>query len=299
MPITTGDMAKFLWPGLNAIFNTSYNARPNEYSKIFDEVSSDQAYEEYTGFMGLGLSRVKGEGSPIFYDTMSQGFTRRVTNVTYGLGYVITREAVNDNKYLKATKARTKELARSESETREVVAANILNRAFNSSYTYVDGVELCSLAHLTKGGLTYKNELTTAADLSEASLEQMAIDIGDFVDERGKQIAVHPKTLIIPNELQFEAIRILQSVLQNDSANNAVNAVKSLNLKIEVNHWLTDADAYFIKTDVEDGMIYQNRQAAIFENDTEFNSKNMLFTAYSRYAFDVVDVRSVFGSPGA
>lgn len=299
MATTSSDIAKFLWPGLNAIFNTSYKDYPMEFTDIFDEMPSDKAYEEYTGFVGLGLSRVKGEGSNVYYDKWNQGFTRRVNNVSYALGYIITREAVSDNQYMKAASAKTKALGRSERQTKETVAANILNRAFNNSYTYADGLELCSTAHLTKSGLTYKNELTTAADLSEAAIEQALIDISNFTDERGLKIAVRGMRLIIPTELQFEATRILDSTLQNDSANNAVNALKNVSMDISVNHYLTDADAWFIKTDVPEGMIYQNRENPMFENDTDFNSKNLLFTCYSRYAFDAADVRGIFGSPGA
>lgn len=299
MTTTTGDIAKFLYPGLKAVFNTAYNDYPKEYAQIFDEVSSDKAYEERAGFVGLGLSRVKGEGAPVYYDKWNQGFVRRSTNVTYALGYSITREAVDDNQYMQPSKAKAAALARSETQTKETNAANILNRAFNSSYTYVDGLELCSTAHLTKTGLTFQNELTTSADLSEAAIEQALIDISNFKDERGLRIAVKGMRLIIPTDLQFTASRILDSTLQNDSANNAINALKNVKMDVAVNHFLTDADAWFIKTDVPEGLIFQNRQSPVFENDTDFNSKNLLFTCYSRYVFDVVDVRSIYGSPGA
>ena len=299
MATTSSDIAKFLWPGLNAIFNTSYNDYPLEFTDIFDEMPSDKAYEEYAGFVGLGLNRVKSEGSGVYYDKWNQGFVHRVNNVAYALGYIVTREAVADNQYMKATTAKTKALARSERQTKETVAANILNRAFNSSYTFADGKELCATDHLTKAGLTYKNELSTAADLSEAAIEQALIDISNFTDERGLKIAVRGMRLIIPTELQFEATRILDSTLQNDTANNAVNALKNVRMDVSVNHYLTDADAWFIKTDVPEGMIFQNRESPMFENDTDFNSKNLLFTCYSRYAFDAADVRGIFGSPGA
>lgn len=299
MATTTSDIAKYLWPGLKSIFNTKYNDYPLECLDIFDETTSDKAYEEYAGYVGLGLSRVKSEGSGVYYDKWNQGFIRRVNNVSYALGFIITREALMDNQYKSQAKGKTEALARSERQTKETVAANILNRAFNSSYTYADGVELCSTAKLTKAGLTYQNELTTAADLSEASIEQALIDISNFTDERGLKIAVQGMRLIIPTELQFEATRILKSTLQNDSANNAVNALKNVSMDISVNHYLTDADAWFIKTDVPDGMIYQNRENPMFENDTDFNSKNILFTCYSRYQFDSADQRGIFGSPGA
>ena len=299
MPTTTSDIAKFLWPGLKSIWSVAYNDYQKECMQIFDEVSSDKAYEEYTGFVGLGLSRVKTEGTAVYYDKWNQGFNHRVNNVAYALGYIITRESIRDNQYMKVSAARAKALGRSMAQTQETVGANVLNRAFNNSYTFADGVELCSTAHKTKTGLTFKNELTTAADLSQASIEQALIDISDMVDERGLKIAVKGMRMIIPTELQFEISRILDSTLQSDTAENALNALKNVKMDVAVNHYLTDADAWFIKTDVPDGLIFQNRDSAEFENDTEFNSKNMLFTGYQRYAFDAADVRGIFGSPGA
>ena len=297
--VTSSDIAKFLWPGLKSIWATTYNDYARECEDIFDTVSSDKAYEEYTGFVGLGLAREKPQGSPVHFDSWNQGFTHRATNVAWALGYTITREAIRDNQYMKIAQARTKALARSMNQTQETLGANILNRAFNSSYTFADGKELCATDHTTKAGVAFQNELTTAADLSEASIEQALIDISDLVDERGLKIAVRGMRLIIPTELQFEATRILNSTLQNDTANNAVNALKNVSLDVAVNHYLTDSDAWFIKTDVQDGLIFQNRDPAEFENDTEFNSKNMLFTGYQRYVFTAADVRGIYGSPGA
>lgn len=299
MATTTSDIAKFLWPGLKKIWAAAYNDYPKECLEIFDTVSSDKAYEEYTGYVGLGLARVKAETSPVFYDKWNQGYTHRVNNVAYALGYIISREAVRDNQYAAIATARAKALGRSMAQTQETVGANVLNRAFNSSYTFADGLELCSTAHKTKAGITFQNELTTAADVSEASIEQALIDISDLVDERGLKIAVRSRKLIIPTELQWEVRRILNSTLQNDTANNAINALQSADISFAVNHYLTDADAWFIKTDVPEGMIFQNRDPAEFENDTEFNSKNMLFTGYQRYNFSAADVRGIFGSPGA
>jgi len=304
MAITSGDFAKGLWPGLNAIFNDTYNEHPLECMEIFDSVSSNKAYEERLGFSGLGLAKVKPEGSSVSYDTMQQGFVQRTTNVVYALGYVITREARDDNQYAELGSARSKALARSRKQTKEIVAANILNRAFNSSYTGADGVELCSTAHLTKNGLSFQNELTTAADLSEATLEQMCIDIADFEDERGLKIAVMPRKLVIPRQLMFEAERILKSTLQNDTANNAINVLKSKNILREgytVNHFLTDANNFWILTDIrgDDGLIMQTRTGLEFSNDTDFNSDNMQFKAYERYAFDWVDPRCIYGSAPA
>ena len=299
MAVSTGDIAKFLWPGLKAIWAASYNDYPKECLEIFDTVSSSKAYEEYTGYVGLGLARVKAESAAVFYDKWNQGYTHRVNNVAYALGYTITREAVRDNQYKTIASARAKALGRSMAQTQEVVGANILNRAFNSSYTFADGKELCALDHVTKGGVTFQNELTTAADISEAAIEQAFTDISNLVDERGLKIAVRSRKLIVPVSVQWEIRRILNSTLQNDTANNAINALKSKDVSWSVNHYLSDQDAWFVKTDVPDGMIFQNRDMAEFENDTEFNSKNMLFTGYQRYAFSAADVRGIFGSPGA
>jgi hypothetical protein len=304
MAITSGDFAKGLWPGLNSIFNDTYNEYPLECMEIFDSVNSNKAYEERLGFSGLGLAKVKPEGSSVSYDTMQQGFVQRTTNVVYALGYVITREARDDNQYAALGAARSKALARSMKQTKEIVAANILNRAFNNQYTGADGKELCSDQHVTKNGLTYQNELTTAADLSEATLEQMCIDIADLEDERGLKIAVMPRKLVIPRQLMFEAERILKSTLQNDTANNAINALKTKGVLREgytVNHFLTDANNFWILTDIrgEDGLIMQKRTGLEFSNDTDFNSDNMKFKAYERYAFDWVDPRCIYGSAPA
>lgn len=299
MTTTTGDIAKFLYPGLKAIWAAAYNDYPKECLQLFDKVSSDKAYEEYTGYVGLGLARVKAESAPVHYDKWNQGYNHRVNNVAYALGYTMSREAIRDNQYMKPAKARAKALGRSMAQTMEVVGANVYNRAFNSSYTFADGKELCATDHVTKAGVTFKNELSTAADISEAAIEQALIDIGDLVDERGLKIAVQAQRVIVPNGLQWKIRRILNSERQNDTMNNATNALRDANLSFVINHYLTDADAWFIKTDVPDGMIFQDRDPAEFENDTEFNSKNMLFTGYQRYAFSAADVRGVFGSPGA
>ena len=302
--ISTGDFAKALWPGLQSVFNDTYAEHGLEFNEIFDKVTSNKAYEERLGFSGLGLAKRKAEGAPVQYDTMQQGFTQRTTNVVYALGFIITKEARDDNQYAQIGAARSKALARSMRQTKEILAANILNRAFNSSYTGADGKELCAADHVTKNGLVYKNELETAADLSEAALEQMCIDIADATDERGLKIAIKPRKLVIPRSLVFEAERILKSVLRNDTDTNAINALRSKNVIPEgytMNHFLTDQDAFFMLTDIrgDDGLIYQERHALEFKDDTDFNTDNVKFKAYERYAFDWVDSRCIYGSPGA
>ena len=303
--ITTSSFAKALWPGLNKIYQDMYNMYPEEFMEFTSKVSSDKNREEYLGFMGTGLAAKKPEGSGTKFDSMEQGFVQSVNNVSFGLGFIITREARDDNQYMEIATARTKALARSARITKETVAANMLNRAFNSAFTGADGVELISDSHLTKGGLTYSNTLATAADLSEAALEQAATDIGLFTDERGLRIATVPSRLVVHSQDQWEACRILDSKLQNDTANNAINALEYKSVirnGFSVNHYLTDTDAWFLTTDLTDmgeGLIYQERLADEFASDNEFTTDNAQFKYYGRYAFDWLDPRGVYGSPGA
>lgn len=301
--ITTSAFAKALRPGLKSIWGEAYNEKGMEWKALFPNVvNSDKNYEEYLGWSGLGLAPVKSEGSPVAYGSMQQGFVARLTNVSYALGFIITKEAREDNQYMQIAQARAKALGFSMRQTKETVGANVFNRAFNSSYTFWDGKELCATDHVTKAGLTFRNELSTAADLSEASIEQGLIDIGNFKDDRGLLVAIKGQKLIVPNALQFEACRILDSEKQNDTANNAINAIASKGMLPQgyaVNHYLTDEDAWFIITDCPQGMTYQQRQAAEFTDDNDFDTENAKFKAFERYAFSVVDVRGIFGSPGA
>lgn len=303
--ITTSSFAKALWPGLNKIYNDMYNMYPEEFMEFTSKVQSDKNREEYLGFMGTGLAAKKPEGSGTKFDSMEQGFVQSVNNVSFGLGFIITREARDDNQYMEIATARTKALARSARITKETVGANMLNRAFNSAYTGADGVELISDSHLTKGGLTYSNTLATAADLSEAALEQAATDIGLFTDERGLRISTTPSRLVVHSQDQWEACRILDSKLQNDTANNAINALEYKSVirnGFSVNHYLTDNDAWFLTTDLTDmgeGLIYQERLADEFASDNEFTTDNAQFKYYGRYAFSWLDPRGIFGSPGA
>lgn len=304
--INTSSFAKALWPGLNKIWGDTYSQYPEEYMYFTSKVDSDKQREEYLGFSGLGLAAKKPEGSGTKFDSMEQGFVQSVLNVSFGLGFIITREARDDNQYVEVAAARTKELARSARITKETVGANMLNRGFNSAFTGADGVELFSDAHVTKAGLTFSNELATPADLSEAAIEQADIDISLFTDERNKRIAVTSQRLIVPPQLKYEACRILDSKLQNDTANNAINALEYKNIiemGFDVNHYLTDEDAWFIITDIttkqDKGLIYQERIADEFASDNEFTTDNAQFKYYGRYAFDWIDPRGAFASPGA
>ncbi len=301
--MTTGNFSKLLWPGIKKIYGDKYNKHTTEYPAIFNKETSNKAYEEYQGLSGFGLAQKKPEGQGVAFDTMRQGFNTRLTNVVYALGFIITRELYDDDQYDKISAQRSRALAFSMRQTKEIVAANVINRAFSSSYVFGDGKELCATDHPNVAGGTFSNELAVASDLNQAALEQMAIDLMNFTDDRGLKIAVMPKKLLIPPQLTFEAERILKSSLEYDTANNAVNALRSKNVfpeGIAVNHYLTDADAFFILTDQE-GLVYQERDADDFgqppEND--WDTENARYKSRGRYAFGAYDPRAIMGSPGA
>jgi hypothetical protein len=301
--ITTGAHPKALWPGIKAIFGGAYDEHEEEFSKIFDRTDSDKKYEEYFEVTGFGLAPVKPEGDSVSYDSESQGYDHRLTNVTIALGYVVTMEELQDNLYEQVSGRRAKRLAFSMRQTKETIGANILNRAFSSSYLGGDSKELLATDHPTLDG-TQANELSVAADLSEASLEDLIIQIHKAKNSRGRKIQLKPDSLIVPPDLWYEANRILKSTLQNDSANNAVNALKATNALpggIVLNHYLTDSDAWFVKTKMPkgEGLIYQERMANKFEQDNDFDTKNAKAASVERYVFGWSDWRSLFGSPGA
>lgn len=295
----TGNIAKLLWPGLNAIWG-EYKDYAGEYKDLFDTQSSDKAYEEDQLMPGLGLAPIKTEGAAVQYDTLSQGITSRYTHLAYALGFVLTREALDDNQYKgKALKA-MKMLSRSFKQTKEQVAANVYNRAHTSGYTFGDGSLLCVTNHSTLAG-SQSNRLTTAADFSEASVEDLCVLIGAAVDERGLKVKLMPKSLHIPNALQFEAARVLKSMGQNDTANNAVNALRSMGLfsdGAKINHYFDDTDAFFIRTDAEQGMIHFERTAPEFAQDNDFDTSNLKYKGYERNSFGATDFRGVFSNGG-
>lgn len=302
MAITTGNFAKVLWPGVNSFYGIAYNEHATEYTDIFETRSSRKSYEEIVGTSGLGLAAVKPEGQPVAYDNMRQGFTNRFTNITYGLGFIVTREMVDDDLYDVIMQQRSRGLAQSIRKTKETVGANVLNNGFNSSFLGGDGVELLSAVHPNVAGGTFANELGTAADLSEAALEQAVIDLGGWEDDRGLKIAAMAKKLIISVDNQFEAERILHTDLRVGTADNDLNAIKSMG-KIpqgfRVNHYLTDADAWFLTTDCSDGLIHFERRADDFTMDNDFDTENAKYKATGRYSFGWADPRGVYGSPGA
>ena len=299
--INSSSFAKALWPGVNAWYGKAYGEYSTEYNKLFETFKSTKAFEEDVGVSSFGLAVVKPEGAAIQMDSERQAFITRYSHVVYALGFIITREIMEDDQYDVVGQRKAQGLAYSMRQTKEVVAANVYNRAFNSSYTGGDGKELLATDHPNFAGGTWANELTTAADLSEAALEQACIDIAGFTNDRGLLIAAKPKTLIIPRQLMFEAKRILGSDGQVYSADNTLNAIKTMGMipEVVVNHYLTDTDAWFIKTDVPHGMKHFERRADSFDMDNDFDTENAKFKATARYSFGWTDPRGLFGSPGA
>ncbi len=301
MAINSASFAKALWPGINKWYGRSYDEWPVEYTSLFETESSSRAYEEDVGTTGFGLAQVKPEGQALQYDEESQAFITRYAHVVYALGFVVTREIYEDDQYDIVGKRRAEALAFSMRQTKEIVGANVYNRAFNSSYTGGDGKELLATDHPNYAGGTWSNELTTAADLSESALEQACIDIMKFTNDRGLKIAVMPETLIVPPDLTFEAERILNSNLRPSTADNDANALKSMGKfrNVVVNHYLTDAGRWYIRTNVKNGMKHYNRRGMDFGIDNDFDTENAKYKASERYSFGWTDPRSMFGSPGA
>ena len=301
--ITSSSFAKLLWPGLNSVYGKEYADYPVEWEQLFEKNTSDKAYEEDLGLSSFGLAVVKPEGSPISYDTERQGFTSRYNHVVYALGFIITREIYEDDLYGKVGAQKAKALAHSLRQTKEIVAANVYNRAFTAGYTGGDGIVLCSTAHLAVAGGTYSNKIATDADLSEAALEQAVIDIAGYRDDRGLLIAAKPQKLIIPYQLQFEAKRILGADGRVGTDLNDPNVLKQSSIfsQVVVNHYLnsTGNDDWFILTNVKDGLKYFERRGDQFEMDNDFDTENAKFKATARYSFGWSDPRAIYGSQGA
>jgi hypothetical protein len=301
MAISRSQLVKELEPGLNALFGLEYKNYANEHEEIFSKENSDRAFEEEVMLSGFGNAGVKPEGQSINYDSATETFTARYTHETLALAFSITEEAIEDNLYDRLASRYTKALARSMANAKQVKAANVLNRAFNSSYTGGDGLELCSTAHTIVAG-TEQNELSTAADLNETSLEQAMIDIAALTDERGLKIAAKGMKLIIPSALQFTAERLMKSTQRVGTADNDINAVVSMGMIPQgytVNHYLTDTDAFFIKTDVPNGLKHFVRAPIKTAMEGDFDSGNVRYKARERYSFGWSDWRGIFGSPGA
>jgi hypothetical protein len=299
--ITTGNHPKALWPGMRKFWGREYDEHPQEWSQIFETETSEKNYEEDTEVTGFGLAPIKAQADSVSFTSESQGPTKRYTHVTYGLGYIVTREEMEDNLYEVVSKRRIKALAFSIRQTEEIVAANVLNRAFNTSYTGGDGKAAIVSDHPTVSG-TQSNVLATAADLSEASLEDMMIQIMQATNSAGLKIRLMPKKLVVSPSEAFNAERIVKSNLQSGTANNDVNAIKSMGMLpggVVVNHYLTDLDAFFITTNAPNGLMRFNRRATEFKQDNDFDTENAKAKSTLRFSVGWTDWRGIFGTPGA
>ena len=300
MAISRQQLAKELEPGLNALFGLEYKNYENQHAEIFDTETSDRAFEEEVMLSGFANASVKAEGSAVAFDSANESFTARYTHETIALAFSLTEEAIEDNLYDSIAKRYTKALARSMANTKQIKAANVLNNAFSNTALGGDGVELCSELHPTQAG-TFRNELDVAADLNETSLEQSLIDIAAFIDERGLKIAAKGVKMIIPSALQFTAERLMKTANRVGTADNDINAIASKGMIPQgyvVNNYLTDTDAFFIKTDVPNGLKMFQRAALKTAMEGDFDTGNVRYKARERYSFGFSDPRGIFGSPG-
>jgi len=301
MAISRQQLAKELEPGLNALFGLEYQNYENQHLEIFDVENSDRAFEEEVMLSGFANAAVKAEGSAVTFDTANETFTSRYTHETVALAFALTEEAIEDNLYDTIATRYTKALARSMAQTKQIKGANILNNGFNSSFPGGDGKELFATDHPSQSG-DQRNELATSADLSETSIEQALIDIAAFTDERGLKIAARGVKMIIPSELRFTAERIMKSPARVGTADNDLNAISSMGMIPQgfvVNNFLTDTDAFFIKTDIPNGLKMFERAAIKTAMEGDFDTGNVRYKARERYSFGFSDWRGVFGSPGA
>jgi hypothetical protein len=302
--ITTGNISRLLVEGVKNVFGQAYEAHQTQYTMLFTSEDSRKAFEQDQQFEGFGLAPIKEEGAGVAYDSQQEGFSPKFRNLTYAKGFIVTKEAMADNLY-GLFERRARALAFSMQQTKENVAANVYNRGFNSAFLMQggDGVELFSTAHINgpSDSTTFSNELATPAALSEASLEDLLIQINEALDPRGLRIALRGERLIVPPKLGFEAERILNSVLQNDTGNNAINAVRSTGMLPGghmVNNYLTSNSSWFIKTNAPDGVKCFNRQGVEFDQDMDFGTSNARFKADERYSFGWSDPRGAYGSAG-
>jgi len=302
MAISRAQLLKELLPGLNALFGMEYEKYGEEHAEIFETESSERSFEEETKLSGFGAAPVKNEGSAIAYDNAQEAWTARYNHETISMGFSVTEEAIEDNLYDSLSSRYTKSLARAMAYTKQVKAAAILNNAFDNTVTYGDGVELCSTAHPLVSGGTNSNEPATGADLNETSLEAAVIQIAGWTDERGLLIAAKPRKLVVPPDLQFVATRLLETELRTNTADNDINALRSMGSIPEgytVNHYLTDTNAWFLLTDVPNGLKHFVRTPMQTSMDADFDTGNSRYKARERYSFGVSDPLGIFGSPGA
>ena len=302
MAISRAQLLKELLPGLNALFGMEYEKYGEEHAEIYETETSERSFEEETKLSGFGAAPVKNEGAAIAYDNAQEAFTARYNHETISMGFSITEEAIEDNLYDSLSARYTKALARAMAYTKQVKAAAILNNAFDPTVTYGDGVELSSTAHPLVSGGTNSNEPATGADLNETSLEAAVIQIAAWTDERGLLIASRPTKLVVPPDLQFVATRLLETELRVNTADNDINAIRSMGSIPEgytVNHYLTDTNAWFLMTDIPNGLKHFVRTPMQTSMDADFDTGNSRYKARERYSFGVSDPLGIFGSPGA
>jgi hypothetical protein len=301
MAISRAQLLKELLPGLNALFGLEYKRYGEEHKEIFEVETSERSFEEETKLSGFGAAPVKNEGSAITYDNAQEVYTSRYVHETIALGFSITEEAIEDNLYDSLSSRYTKALARAMAYTKQTKAASILNNGFNSSYPGGDGVSLFSTAHPLVSGGTNSNRPATAADLNETSLEAAVIQIAGWTDERGLLIAAKPRKLIVPPSLMFTATRLLETELRVGTADNDINAIKtngSIPEGYAVNHFLTDTDAWYLTTDVPNGLKHFVRTPMSTSMDGDFETGNVRYKARERYSFSWSDPLGIYGSPG-
>jgi len=298
--ITTGSHPKALWPGVHDFWGQVYDERPKEYSDLYEEGTSDQAYEEDVQITGFGLAPVKPQGQALSYDSEVQGPVTRYTHIAYALGYICTYEELRDNLYEQVSMRRAKANAFSVNQTIENVAAFLYNNAFVTTYFSTgDGIALISTVHVNTTGGTYSNELSPSADLSEAALEDMCIQIMGTQNDRGLLISIMQNSLHIPRQEWFNANRILKSALQSDSVTNNINVLKSTNAfpgGIKLNHFFTNSSYWFVRTNCPNGMQMFWRDRPMFDQDNDFDTKNAKAATYMRFSIGATDPRGIFGS---
>lgn len=298
--ITTGNHPKALWPGVKAWFGRQYDEHETKYTDLFNVDTSDKPYEELVELTGFGLAPVKQQGASTTYDSETQGVLNRATHIAYSLGYIVTKEENDDNLYEIVSKRRAQAVAFSMRQTKEIVAANVYNRGFSGSYVFGDGKAMLASDHPTLDG-TQSNILSVASDFSESALEDLCIQIMNAKNSRGMRINLMPKILLLPTAYAFEATRVLKSELQSNTANNDLNAIRSMGIipKVSINPYLTDSDAWFVRTGVPSGLTCFNRSPMVFGQDTDFDTDNLKAKAYERYSFIFGDWRDIYGSAGA
>tara|TARA_R110000744_G_scaffold44267_1_gene98850 strand:- start:269 stop:1177 length:909 start_codon:yes stop_codon:yes gene_type:complete len=302
MAINRAQLVKELEPGLNALFGLEYSQYEDEHTMIFDTESSDRAFEEEVMLSGFQQAPVKAEGSAVTYDTAQESWTARYTHETIALAFALTEEAMEDNLYDTISARYTKALARSMNQTKQVKAANVLNNGFSTSYPGGDSKPLMTTDHPTITGGDQRNEPSTAADLNETSLENALIDIAAFVDERGLKTNVQARRLIVPPALQFVADRLVNTPGRVATSDNDINAIRNMSAVPDgyaVNHYLTDSDAWFLRTDAPNGLKHFVRTAVSSGMEGDFETGNVRYKARERYSFGWSDWRGIYGSPGA